>query len=103
MKSILKFLSVWLAALTILVTVAWVTVSFTTRSWFEKDVALRAELAVSGARRALLAELERKNIKGLRELLVDISQDERILAAALCSTNLRRQIAATEKFQEEFS
>jgi trehalose 6-phosphate synthase len=99
----LKFLAVWLAALTVLVTVAWVTVSFTTSGWFERDIAMRAELAVSGARRALLAELERKNIKGLRDLLIDISQDERILAAALCSTNLRRQIAATEKFQEEFS
>jgi trehalose 6-phosphate synthase len=102
MKSILKFLSVWLAALTVLVTVAWVTVSFTTRGWFEKDVALRAELAVSGARRALLAELERKNNKGLRELLADISHDDRILAAALCSPDLR-QIAATEKFQDDLS
>jgi trehalose 6-phosphate synthase len=103
MKSILKFLLVWLAALTVLVTVAWFTVSLTTRGWFEKDVALRAELAVSGARRALLAELERKNIRGLSDLLTDISRDERILAAALCSTNLRRQIAATEKFRKEFS
>ncbi len=103
MKSILKFVLVWLAALAVLVTVAWYAVSITTRGWFEKDVALRAELAVSGARRALVAELERKNVKGLRDLLVDISQDERILAAALCSIDLRRQIAATEKFQDEFS
>lgn len=103
MRSILKFVLIWLAVLTVLVTIAWFAVSLTTRTWFEKDVALRAELAVSGARRALLAELERKNIRGLRELLVDISRDERILAAALCSTNLRRQIAATEKFQDELS
>lgn len=102
MKPTLKFLLVWLTALTVLVSVAWFAVSRTTNRWFEKDIALRADLAVNGARRALLAELGRKNTRGLRDLLSDISRDERILAAALCSPDLH-PLAATDKFPEELS
>lgn len=97
MKFALKPLLILLAALAVLVAVSWVAVMHTTRGWFEKDLALRAELAVSGARRALLSEMERKNGKAMRALLADITRDERILAAMLCSEDLR-PLAATEDF-----
>jgi trehalose 6-phosphate synthase len=97
MKNTLRFLLVWLVALSVLVAIAWFGVMRTTRGWFERDVALRAELAVSGARRALIADLERKDARGLRNLLSDIARDDRILAVALCSPQLK-QVAATPDF-----
>jgi trehalose 6-phosphate synthase len=84
MRSNFRFLVVWLAALTILVLAAWLIVTNTTRGWFEKDVALRAELALSGARRALVADLLRSDMRGVQDLLTDLARDERVLAAAVC-------------------
>lgn len=88
MKITLRFLGLLLLALTLLVSVAWIAVTRTTRAWFEKDVALRAELAVSGARRALVEGLERGDTGRISGLLADIAHDERILAASLCSPQL---------------
>ncbi len=81
----LRFLVVLLTALTLLVGLAWIAVTRTTRAWVEKDVALRAELAVSGARQALGESLERGQTDRIAGLLADISRDERIMAASLCS------------------
>ncbi len=102
MKGSFRFLVVWLVALSVLVLVAWLTVTNTTRGWFEKDVALRAELAVSGARRALIADLRRGDVKSLQDLLADVARDERILAAALCDPETR-QIAATPDYPASLS
>lgn len=87
MRGNFRFLVVWLAALTILVLAAWLVVTNTTRGWFEKDVALRAELALSGARRALVADLRRSDTRSVQELLTDLARDERILAAAVCGSS----------------
>jgi len=97
MRPTLRFVAAWLAALLVLVAFAWLAVTHTTRTWFEKDVALRAELAVSGARRALIGGLETRDTRGLQELLADIVRDERILAASLCNTD-NRPIVATPDF-----
>lgn len=91
-----------LVALSVLVTVAWLIVGHTTRGWFEKDVGLRAELAVNGARRALLRDLQAGNLPALRDLLTDITRDERIMGAALCSPELEL-IAATPGFPDAFA
>ena len=91
-----------LFSLSVLVTVAWFIVGHTTRGWFEKDVGLRAELAVNGARRALLRDLQAGNLPALRELLTDITRDERIMGAALCSPELDL-IAATPGFPDAFA
>ncbi|MCW0235751.1 MAG: trehalose-6-phosphate synthase [Ferrovibrio sp.] len=97
MNITIRFLLAWLTMLALLVSAAWITVTHTTRSWFEKDVALRSELAVNGARRALLDGIERGDAHGLSELLADISRDERILAATLCLPDLRT-LGATRDF-----
>jgi trehalose 6-phosphate synthase len=102
MKNTLRFLAVLLAALTVLIVAAWLIVMHTTRGWFERDLALRAELAMSGARRALITDLRQNDLRSLRELLVDITRDERVLAASLCGPNLN-QLAATPDFPSELS
>lgn len=102
MTARIRFIIALSIGLTVLITVAWFTVTHTTREWFEKDVVLRAELAVSGARRALITDLQRKDVRGLKELLTDISRDERIMAAALCAPDLK-PLAQTPGFPAEFS
>lgn len=97
-----RYIAVLLIALGVLVTAAWFIVGHTTRGWYEKDVRLRAELAVNGARRAVIRDLESGNVTALRELLADITRDERIMAAALCSPELEL-IATTPAFPDAFS
>lgn len=101
MRNILRFLVVWLAALLVLVIVAWLAVMKTTHAWFEKDMALRADLVVNGARQVLLDGLQRGDRVGLDAVLRDITRDERILSAALCSGSAT--VAATGNFPQELS
>ena len=71
--------------------VAWVgstIVHQTTRSWFEKDVNLRAQLVVSGARQALIAHWHKEQRSALQGLLAEMAHDERIMAAAACAADL---------------
>ncbi|MDM4773000.1 trehalose-6-phosphate synthase [Solimonas sp. SE-A11] len=101
MRNALHFLVIWLAALAILVGAAWFSLSHTTQAWFDKDLALRSELAVSGARSALLQDLEQGRDANLTPLLEDIARDERILGAAVCSGP--RVVAATRAWPRELS
>src|SRR5262249_62081953 len=61
---------------------ATVIVEKTARSWFERDLASRGELAVAGARRGLQASWGKP--EDLAALLGDLARDERILGAAAC-------------------
>ncbi len=84
--------------------VAWVAsaiVHQTTRAWFEKDVNLRAQLAVSGARQALIAHWQKEQRAELKGLLAEIAHDERIMAAAACAADLT-PLAATKDFPSQF-
>jgi trehalose 6-phosphate synthase len=102
MSARLRFVVVLALALAALSAGAWLLVMQTTRGWFERDVALRAELAVSGARQALISNLSAGNAKALRSLLTDITRDERILAGAVCTPGAKLA-AATPKYPDEFS
>jgi trehalose 6-phosphate synthase len=102
MTARVRFMLILMAALTLLSATAWLTVTHTTRGWFEKDLALRADLAVSGARRALVSDLRQKDVRGLKSLLAEITRDERILAGAVCTWDMKT-VAATLKFPEMFS
>ncbi|MBK8179290.1 MAG: trehalose-6-phosphate synthase [Planctomycetes bacterium] len=55
-----------------------------TRTWFEKDLNLRAQLALAGARFEL-ASSWRTAPDRLDDVLVSLAQDERIMGAAACS------------------
>jgi trehalose 6-phosphate synthase len=96
-----RFAVVLIAGLALLTWVAMVAVNETTARWFEKDIALRADLAVNGSRRALLFYWSEKEWKELRALLVEITHDERILGAAACSTSFKI-VARTPEYPEAF-
>ncbi|HSN17217.1 MAG TPA: trehalose-6-phosphate synthase [Gammaproteobacteria bacterium] len=81
---------------------AWWMVTATTHQWFEKDVELRSQLAVTSARPALVEGIERHDLHGLRQELLDISRDERVMAADLCGPDLK-SLASTPQFPPEFS
>src|SRR5687768_4819216 len=55
----------------------------TTRAWFERDMTLRAQLAVSVARHGLAARWHDET-SGITGLLEEVTHDERIMAAAAC-------------------
>ncbi|HSD11891.1 MAG TPA: trehalose-6-phosphate synthase, partial [Candidatus Binatia bacterium] len=72
-----------------------------TRDWFEKDVSLRAQLAVNGARQALISHWRKDERRDLRELLAEMTHDERIMAAAACAADLSL-LARTGDYPEQF-
>jgi trehalose 6-phosphate synthase len=68
--------------------------------WFERDLALRARLAVNSSRSAILSELEHEQPGKLRAVLSELVHDERIMAVALCAPDLGL-LARTKEFPKE--
>ncbi|HEX7964980.1 MAG TPA: trehalose-6-phosphate synthase [Gammaproteobacteria bacterium] len=98
----LRFTVATLTGLALLsATGAWV-VNRTAHQWFDRDVALRAELAMTGARPALIDQLRRNDLRALRALLQDITRDERVMAVDVCGPDLRPR-ASTPNFPARFS
>jgi len=73
-----------------------------TREWFDKDVRLRSELAVSGAREALVSSWDELDRASLQRRLGDITRDERIMAAAACGADLT-PLALTSGFPDQLT
>ncbi len=57
------------------------------RTWFERDVATRAQLAAVGSRRTLVADWNRSD--AVRRVLDEMAQHGKLLGAAACSTQLK--------------
>jgi trehalose 6-phosphate synthase len=75
--------------LAVLALVAWAATSLletTARSWFERDIAMRARLAVSVARGALVSHIGRGDRSRLAAVLDEIARNEHVVAAAACGT-----------------
>ncbi|MGB7848943.1 MAG: trehalose-6-phosphate synthase [Candidatus Acidiferrum sp.] len=102
MRQILKFLVGLLVSLAILTSVTSVIVQRTTRRWFENDVRLRAQLVVSGAHDTLSAHWNKENRRELERTLAEIARDERIMAAAACTSD-STLLTSTPGFPREFS
>jgi trehalose 6-phosphate synthase len=82
-----KFLAALIVGLALLTWAASYLVHKTTREWFERDLNLRAQLAVNGARQALIAHWQKPGRTDLADLLSEITHDERIMAAAACGSD----------------
>jgi len=95
-----RFLLLLLAGLGALTGLAYVGIIGVTREWFEKDLQLRAELAVTSAQQGLVSHWEDR--ARLTRTLADITRDERIMGVAACSLD-GRLLAATEAYPQEFS
>jgi trehalose 6-phosphate synthase len=97
----LRFALLLVAGLALLTWVALIVANKTARRWFERDIALRAELAVSGSRRAIVSYMREQEWKELNALLAEISRDERIMAAGACTSELRL-VARTREYPARF-
>jgi trehalose 6-phosphate synthase len=82
---VLAFCAFLVVVLGLLTWGAVLALNTTTRGWFERDVALRAELAVNGSRRALVSAWRAEQWPEVGRLLADMTHDERILGAAVCT------------------
>jgi trehalose 6-phosphate synthase len=80
-----RFVAVLVVGLALVTWAASVVVHRTTSDWFEKDIRLRSLLAISGARQSLLAHWSRSRPGELQGILLEITHDERIMAAAACA------------------
>ena len=78
---------------------ASIVVQDQTRAWVEKDLNLRARLAVNGARGELAASW-RTNPARLWTVLGELAQDERIMGACACSPS-GATLARTDDFPTE--
>ncbi|HLL52788.1 MAG TPA: trehalose-6-phosphate synthase, partial [Myxococcaceae bacterium] len=97
MSRSIRFVVVLVLGLALLTALAMLTVSGTTRAWFEKDMHLRAQLAVTGARASLIEFIVLGDRQRLARLLGDLTRDERIMAAAVCDRWLT-QLASTQDY-----
>ncbi|HKU37670.1 MAG TPA: trehalose-6-phosphate synthase [Polyangiales bacterium] len=101
MRDAIRFLWLLLCALALLAYVGYLVLARTTSHWFERDVELRARLAVAAARPSLERGWQ-GDIARLRHILTAVTRDERIMAAAACSPN-GEQLVATEVYPSDFS
>jgi trehalose 6-phosphate synthase len=102
MRAALRFAAALVLALGLVAWAASLIVHQTTRSWFEKDVSLRAQLVVSGARQALISHWHKEQRSALQGLLAEIAHDERILAAAACAAD-GSLLTATKDYPGQFA
>ncbi|MCC6528520.1 MAG: trehalose-6-phosphate synthase [Polyangiaceae bacterium] len=96
----LRFLVVLLAALGLLAGLGYAVLARITSRWFERDLELRSSLAVEAARDSLASHWS-SDRAGLTAILANIARDERIMAAAACSSH-GELLAATEGYPAEF-
>jgi trehalose 6-phosphate synthase len=101
MAQLARLIAALVIGLAVLAWAATWVVSRTTEAWFEKDIALRAQLAVKGARYALTGRWKEGG-DAVREVLSEIAHDERILAAAACDKDLTL-LASTGEFPTDLS
>jgi trehalose 6-phosphate synthase len=62
-----------------------ILVNATSRRWVESDVAVRAQLAASGAREALALNLRSGERGRIGRVLADLTREGRVMAAAACA------------------
>jgi len=98
---LIRFVAVLIIGLAALAWGAAQFVSRTTQAWFEKDINLRAQLAVKGARSALAVRWGEGGA-GIRDVLTEITHDERILAAAACGVEFSL-VASTPDYPAQFT
>lgn len=99
MRRAAGFLVALLLGLALLTSASYVVMTQVTRRWFEKDLRLRTELAVSAARQSLSNHWSERD--RLLTSLADMARDERIMGAAACSPD-GTLIAATDAYPAEF-
>jgi trehalose 6-phosphate synthase len=98
----MRFAAYLMAGLIVLSFGGYIALTTTTRDWFERDVQLRAELAVRSARQSLIAHWSADDAEALKSVLSDITRDERVMGAAACSGS-GELLAASAAYPGELS
>jgi hypothetical protein len=91
-----------LAGLALLTWLAFLAINRTTRGWCELDVGLRSGLVLKGARHALIASWRGGDSARVREVLSEITHDERIMAGTACNAD-RSLLAETSDYPGQSS
>ncbi len=102
MRRALQFVCALVLGLALVTWVASLIVHKTTSGWFERDINLRAKLAISGARQALAAHWTFDERSKLQAVLTEITHDVRIMGAAACAADLTL-LTSTAEFPAHFS
>ncbi|HZY02357.1 MAG TPA: trehalose-6-phosphate synthase [Anaeromyxobacteraceae bacterium] len=92
---------VMLPLLVFLGAIAWggaTAMNATIRRWFERDVALRAQLVVNSVQEGLVEHWRGGNRARVGRLLDDLGRNERVLAVAACDDEKPEPWAATRDF-----
>jgi trehalose 6-phosphate synthase len=95
----LRFALLLVAGLALLTWAGMLVASRTARGWFERDVALRAQLVMNGSSRAVTSDMREGRWNDLERLLQDVTRDERVMAAAACGADQRLR-ARTREYPE---
>ena len=101
MRRAVRFLIVLLVGLGLLSIGGYIIVTRTLSRWFDADLELRSRLAVVAAHQSLASSWEQDDSR-LENTLTDITRDERIMAAAACSSS-GALLASTQAFPRQFS
>ncbi len=94
MRSLVVFFTALLVCLGALSVAGYAALDAVTRQWFERDLALREELAVRAAEPGLEGAFAGGAVP-LSRILDGITRDERILGAAACDPSGHRVVATT--------
>ncbi len=92
----LRFTLIVLAGLGLLVLATSFFVSRTIEEWVDRDLSTRSQLALRGARPALVTSWITGSTERLGALLTDLTRDERVVAAAACTRDGNRVAATSE-------
>src|SRR5690242_19388181 len=83
----LRFAAILVLGLGVLTWLGSLAIGSTARRWFERDIASRAQAVLSSSRRALTGALRGGDRRQAHQLLEDMAQDERLLAAGVCDAH----------------
>lgn len=101
MRALTRVLVPLLAVLALLAWGATSLLSATARSWFERDIATRAQAVVAGARETLAGHLGASDKRRARAVLDEIARDERVMGAEACDAG-GRTVARTQGYPPQF-
>lgn len=100
MGQLLRFILVLVAGLAVLAVGATLVVQRTTQTWFERDIGLRAQLAVNSAWWSLVSHWNSEG-EELQRILTELARDERIMGVAACDA-AGTERAKTKAYPDQF-
>ncbi len=101
-RPLTRVLLPWLAVLALLAWGASTLLNATARSWYDRDVTLRARLAIASARDVLVPRLLAHDQRRLTAVLEEIARDDRIMAVAACDA-AGATVAGTRHYPRRFA